>query len=73
MSEEIFSGFMPMLSQVTVSEPTSMIATNGELIKAHTLNLVTKTGDSYLFSMDPNDLMRLAFLLLKVCSENNNT
>jgi hypothetical protein len=72
MSEEkdqVFSGFMPMISYVNVSESTTMLSTEGELVRAHTVNIVTKTGDNYVFSMDQVDLMRLAFLLIKVASD----
>jgi hypothetical protein len=72
MSEEkdqVFSGFMPMISYVNVSESATMLSTEGELVRAHTVNIVTKTGENYVFSMDPVDLMRLAFLLIKVASD----
>jgi len=72
MSDEldnVFSGFMPMISHVSVSEANAMISTEGELVQAHTVNIVTKNGDSYVFSMDPVDLMRLAFLVFKVASQ----
>jgi hypothetical protein len=64
-----FSGFMPMISYVNVSESATMLSTEGELVRAHTVNVVTKTGDNYVFSMDPVDLMRLAFLLIKVAGD----
>lgn len=73
MSEEIenaFSGFMPMISYVNISEANTMISTEGELVRAHTVNIVTKNGDNYVFSMDPVDLMRLAFLVFKVAGQN---
>lgn len=78
MSEEIepennsgFSGFMPMISNVNISEAATMISTEGDLVRAHTINIVTKNGDSFVFSMDPVDLMRLAFLVFKVASANS--
>lgn len=73
MSEERqtgFDGFMPMISQVTISEADTMISTDGDLVKAHTVSITTKNGDSYIFSMDPVDLMRLSFLLLKIASQS---
>lgn len=65
-----FSGFMPMIGQVNVSEPISMISTEGDLIKAHTITVTTKDGKEFVFSIDPNDLMRLTFLLLRVAGNN---
>lgn len=73
MSEEQdngFSGFMPMINYVNVSEAAVMLDTEGNLTRAHTFNIVTKDGDNYVFSMDPVDLMRLAFLLFKVAGNN---
>jgi hypothetical protein len=46
-----------------------MLSTEGELVRAHTVNIVTKNGDNYVFSMDPVDLMRLAFLVFKVAGQ----
>lgn len=67
--ENSFDGFMPMISYVNVSEASVMLDTEGNLTRAHTVNIVTKSGDNYVFSMDPVDLMRLAFLLIKVAGE----
>lgn len=69
-NQDGFSGFMPMIHQVNVGQAISMIDTEGNLVKAHSVNIVTKNGDSYVFSMDPVDLMKLAFLLIKVAGEN---
>lgn len=74
MSDELndgFTGFMPMISYVNVSEAYTMISTSGELVRAHSVNIVTKSGENYIFSMDPVDLMRLAFLLFKVASTDS--
>lgn len=64
-----FSGFMPMIDAINISPAHSMITTEGHLVRAHTFNLVTKDGSNYVFSMDPVDLMRLAFLVFKVASD----
>ena len=64
-----FSGFMPMIDAVNISPAHSMITTEGHLVRAHTFNVVTKDGSNYVFSMDPVDLMRLAFLVFKVASD----
>lgn len=70
MSEDIFSGFMPMINSVNVSELTVMINNDGDLIKAHTIVIETKNGDKHVFSIDNVDLMRLAFLLFKVATHS---
>lgn len=67
--ENQFTGFMPMISNVNVSPASTMLSTQGDLIRANTINIVTKDGSNYVFSIDPSDLMRLVFLLFKVASE----
>jgi len=64
-----FSGFMPMIDNINISPAHSMITTEGNLVRAHTFNLITKDGSNYVFSMDPVDLMRLAFLVFKIASD----
>lgn len=64
-----FSGFMPMIDSINISPANTMITTEGNLVRAHTFNLITKDGSNYVFSMDPVDLMRLAFLVFKVASD----
>lgn len=64
-----FTGFMPMISNVNISPATTMLSTQGELVRANTINIVTKDGSNYVFSIDPHDLMRLVFLLFKVATE----
>ncbi len=64
-----FSGFMPMISNVNVSPAGTMLSTQGELVRANTIHIVTKDGGNYVFSIDPSDLMRLVFLLFKVVSD----
>jgi hypothetical protein len=73
MSEELesnFSGFMPMIDSISITEATSMLSTEGDLIKAHTVNITTRGGENYVFSIDPVDLMRLAFLVFKVAGQS---
>lgn len=65
-TDESFSGFMPMIGQVHLTKESSMINTEGELVMAHTLTLVTKDGSNHVFSIYNNDLMRLFFLINKV-------
>lgn len=65
-----FSGFMPMIGQVNVSEAIQMLSTEGDLVKAHTIRITTKEGNEYVFSIDPSDLMRLTFLLLRIAGND---
>lgn len=65
-TEDSFSGFMPMISQINVSKEITMMNTEGELISAHTINLRTRDGSDNVFSISNNDLMRLCFLVMKI-------
>jgi len=68
MSEDLFSGFMPMINQVHVTKETAMINTEGDLLSAHTIKIQTKDGSDHVFSISNHDLMRLCFLITKVVS-----
>jgi len=68
MSEENFSGFMPMIHQVHLTQESTMINTEGDLVNAHTLTLTTKDGKEFVFSINNYDLMRFFFLISKVVS-----
>lgn len=65
-TNDSFSGFMPMINQITITPETTMLSTEGELIKAHTITVTTREGDSYVFSMENYSLMKLFFLIPKV-------
>lgn len=70
MSEDnSFDGFMPMIDGVTLTPSISMINTDGDLIKAHTIKILTKDNVEFIFSIDSSDLMRLAFLIFKVINQ----
>jgi hypothetical protein len=70
MSEEnSFDGFMPMIDGVNITPSISMINTDGDLVKAHSLKIKTRDGVEYVFSIDPNDLMKLFFLIMKVVNQ----
>jgi hypothetical protein len=67
--EEDFSGFMPMVEQVKLSKETTMLGSQGELVKAHGMTVITKDGSEYIFSIDSSDLMRLFFLSMRVLGD----
>lgn len=66
MSKDSFSGFMPMIGSVNITEELSMINNNGDLVSAHTFAIITRDGKEFVFSIENNDLMRLCFLIMKV-------
>jgi hypothetical protein len=66
MSEENFSGFMPMIDKLKITKEIPMLNTDGELINAHTITITTRDKVDYVFSINNYDLMRLSFLIQKV-------
>lgn len=66
--EELFSGFMPMIGQVHLTEQIPMINTGGDLMSAHVFTIETTNNDKHVFSIGSFDLMRLYFLISKVIS-----
>jgi len=69
-ASEPFSGFMPMIGHVNISEEISMINTGGDLLSGHVITIKTTNGDTQIYSMSSYDLMRLYFLISKVVSSN---
>lgn len=65
MSDDgVFDGFMPAISDVSISKPTPSITSNGDLLNVHCVTI--KAGEKeYVFSMQPQDLQKLYFLILK--------
>jgi hypothetical protein len=61
-----FSGFMPMIQQIDITEEMTMINTEGDLVSAHTFAVRCVDGTSQVFSISNTDLMRLFFLVGKV-------
>lgn len=68
MSEETFSGFMPMIGKINLTEQTPMINTDGDLMSAHAVTIECTNGEKHVFSINSFDLMRLHFLINKVIS-----
>lgn len=69
MSENIddgFSGFMPMIDQVHLSNYMTMINTDGDLVSAYAISIKARDGSEHVFSIEKYDLMRLSFLITKV-------
>jgi hypothetical protein len=61
----IFDGFMPHISNITISPITSSISGSGDLVPVHCVTIFSGNGDKYIFSISPGDLQRLFFLVLK--------
>lgn len=68
MDDNSYSGFMPMIRQITVSNSTAMLNTEGELIHAHSFVVNTRENKDFVFSVTQEDLTKLYFLIGKVLS-----
>lgn len=63
-NDEIFDGYMPSISDISISKPTASITSNGDLVNVHCITI--KAGEKqYVFSIQPQDLQKLHFLILK--------
>jgi len=69
MTQEPFSGFMPMISDINITQEMSMINNNGDLVSAHTFTVTSRDGSDFVFSIENADLMKLCFLIMKVLND----
>lgn len=60
-----FDGFMPMITDVVISGKTASITSDGQLVDVYCITIKTLEKE-YVFSVLPNDLSKLYFLILKV-------
>jgi len=60
----IFDGFMPAITDISISKPTPSITSNGDLLNVHCVTIKAADKD-YVFSIQPQDLQKLYFLILK--------
>jgi len=65
MSQDgVFDGFMPAITDISISKPTPSITSEGNLVEVHCVKI--KTGEKeYIFSIQPQDLQKLYFLIMK--------
>lgn len=66
MMEEVFSGFMPAIKNIELTNQTSMITTDGSLIAGHIVKITLGDGQELIFSMMEDQLQKLFFLILKI-------
>jgi hypothetical protein len=62
--KEIFDGYMPTISDITISKETPSITSDGKLLNVHCVTIRAAEKD-YVFSIYPEDLRKLYFLILK--------
>ena len=65
MSDDFFSGFMPLINCISISTETNSISSNGDLVQIHAIKITTADNSEYMFSITPEDLSKLHFLILK--------
>lgn len=63
----MFDGFMPTITDVSISKPTASITSNGDLLDVHCITIKTLEKE-YIFSISPENLSRVFFLIMKVLS-----
>jgi len=64
-NNNIFDGFMPTITNISISNLTPSITSNGDLIQVHCVTMKTLEKE-YVFSIAPDNLSKLYFLILKV-------
>lgn len=63
----MFDGFMPAITDISISKPTASITSNGDLVDVHCVTIKTLEKE-YIFSISPENLYKVFFLLMKVLS-----
>jgi hypothetical protein len=63
-SDGVFDGFMPTITDVTISDQTPSITSNGDLMTVHCVTIKASEKE-YIFSIQPENLQKLYFLILK--------
>jgi len=63
----MFDGFMPTITDISISKPTASITSNGDLVDVHCVTIKTLERE-YVFSIAPDNLSKVFFLILKVLS-----
>jgi len=66
--EEIFSGFMPSIKNIEITNQTSMISSNGDLVLGHIVKITLGDEQEMFFSVTEDQLQKLYFLILKILS-----
>jgi len=65
MSEEgVFNGFMPTITDITISKEIPSITSDGKFTNVHCITIKTNEKE-YIFSVYPEDMKKLYFLILK--------
>ena len=63
----MFDGFMPTITDISISKPTASITSNGDLVDVHCVTIKTLEKEQ-VFSIAPDNLSKVFFFILKVLS-----
>jgi hypothetical protein len=64
--DEVFSGFMPAMKNIEITNQTSMITTDGSLINGHIIKITLGDNQEIILSTTEDQLQKLFFLILKI-------
>jgi hypothetical protein len=64
--DDIFSGFMPAIKNIEITNQTSMITTDGSLINGHIVKILLGDNQEIILSLMEDQLQKLFFLILKI-------
>lgn len=59
-NKNVFDGFMPTITNISISNLTPSITSNGDLMQVHCITLKTLEKE-YVFSIAPDNLSKLYF------------
>ena len=64
--DEVFSGFMPAMKNIEITNQTSMITTDGSIINGHIIKIILGDNQEIILSTTEDQLQKLFFLILKI-------
>ena len=64
--DEVFSGFMPAMKNIEITNQTSMITTDGSLVNGHIIKITLGDNQEIILSTTEDQLQKLFFLILKI-------
>jgi len=66
MNSESFSGFLPIVKDINITDATSFLTTNGDLMDGHIVKIISGDGNESYYSVTHDQLRSMFFLLIKI-------
>lgn len=66
MSSESFSGFLPVVKDINITDMTSFLTTNGDLMNGHIVKIISGDGNESYYSISHDQLRSIFFLAMKI-------